>query len=116
MRGRWLPLSVPRRIVTDLMRFAITIPTVPVERVMELSAVMAARAACAERPPWVAILAKAYGLTAEEFPELRRTLAATSLIFSIFCTGRGRPKPFSGSIGTSLPRSSISGVKTLKSL
>jgi len=73
MRGRWRPLSVPRRIVTDLMRFAITIPTVPVERVMELSAVMAARAACAERPPWVAILAKAYGLTAQEFPELRRT-------------------------------------------
>src|SRR5262245_57454781 len=72
MRGRWLPLSVPRRVVTDLMRFAHAIPSVPVERVMDLSAVVAARAACAERPPWIAILAKAYGLVAQEFPELRR--------------------------------------------
>jgi hypothetical protein len=73
MRGQRIPLSVPRRIVTDLMRFAIAVPSVPVERVMDLRAVMAARAACAERPPWVAILAKAYGLLAQEFPELRRT-------------------------------------------
>jgi hypothetical protein len=60
-------------MITDLMRFAAAIPSVPVERVMDLSAVMAARNDCAKRPAWVAILAKAYGLTAQEFPELRRT-------------------------------------------
>jgi hypothetical protein len=72
MRGRAIPLSVPRRIVTDLMRFAAAVPSVPVERLMDLQAVIAARNACSERPPWVGILAKAYGLTAQEFPELRR--------------------------------------------
>ena len=73
MRGRSIPLSVPRRLVTDLMRFAAAVPSVPVERVMDLSAVIAARNGCAQRPAWVGILAKAYGLTAQEFPELRRT-------------------------------------------
>lgn len=73
MRGRSIALSVPRRMVTDLMRFAAAVPSVPVERIMDLSAVMAARNGCAQRPAWVAILAKAYGLTAQEFPELRRT-------------------------------------------
>ncbi len=55
------------------MRFAAAVPSVPVERVMDLSAVIAARNGCAQRPAWVGILAKAYGLTAQEFPELRRT-------------------------------------------
>lgn len=72
MRGRSIPVSIPRRIVTDYLRLAATIPSVPVERTMNLGAVAQARAACALRPAWVAIFAKAYALTAEEFPELRR--------------------------------------------
>lgn len=59
-------------MVTDLMRFAAAVPSVPVERMMDLHAVIAARNACSERPPWLGILTKAYGLTAQEFPELRR--------------------------------------------
>ena len=39
---------------------------------MDLGAVAAARNACAPQPPWVAIFAKAYAFTAQEFPELRR--------------------------------------------
>jgi hypothetical protein len=73
MRGQWIPLSAPRRIVTDLMRFAIAVPSVPVERMVDLSAVIAARNALSRRPPWFGIFAKAYGLTAREFPQLRRT-------------------------------------------
>lgn len=72
MRGRSIPLSIPRRIVADFMRLAATIPSVPVERMMNLSAVMAARNACSPRPPWIGIFTKAYALTAQEFPELRR--------------------------------------------
>ena len=73
MRGQWLPLSAPRRIVTDLMRFAFAVPSVPVERLVDLSTVIAARNALSRRPPWFGIFAKAYGLTAQEFPQLRRT-------------------------------------------
>ena len=51
MRGQWLPLSAPRRIVTDLMRFAIAVPSVPVERLVDLSTVVAARNALSRRPP-----------------------------------------------------------------
>jgi hypothetical protein len=72
MRGRSLPLSIPRRIVTDLMRFAIRVPTAPVHRRMKLGAVLAARAQRAERPPWTAIFAKGYAMVAQDVPELRR--------------------------------------------
>jgi hypothetical protein len=72
MRGRAIRLSVPRRIINDVMRYARTIAGVPVERMSDLSALIAARNACSPRPPWVGILAKAYGLAAQEFPELRR--------------------------------------------
>jgi hypothetical protein len=72
MRGRRISLSVPRRMISDLMYFGARTPIVSVERVMDLGAVIAARDACPDRPPWAAILAKAYALTAQEIPELRR--------------------------------------------
>lgn len=55
------------------MRIAGTVPGVPVERLMDLGAVIGARNNLRERPPWVGIFAKAYALTAQELPELRRT-------------------------------------------
>ena len=72
MRGRAIRLSKPRRMVIDLLYFAKALPTVPVQRRMALASVVAARAACRNRPQWTAIFAKAYALTAREFPELRR--------------------------------------------
>ncbi len=72
MRGRMIPLSVPRRMVIDLLYFARGIPTVPVQKRMALGALVAARAACRERPRWTAIFTKAYALMAREFPEFRR--------------------------------------------
>jgi hypothetical protein len=72
MRGQWLPLSPARRLVTDLMRFAAAIPSVPSQRMVDLSELIAARARWRVRPAWAAIFAKAYGQTAQEFPELRR--------------------------------------------
>jgi hypothetical protein len=73
MRGRSIPLSIPRRLVTDLMRFTMKVPTAPVSRRMQLAPVVAARAALTTRPPWIAIFAKAYAMVAHEMPELRRT-------------------------------------------
>lgn len=72
MRGRMIPLSLPRRMVIDLLYFARGIPTVPVQKRMALAALVEARAACRERPRWTAIFTKAYALLADEFPEFRR--------------------------------------------
>jgi hypothetical protein len=72
MRGRSIALSPFRRLITDVMRYAIAVPGVPTERVMELGAVIAARNAVPYRPAWAGIFAKACALTAREFPELRR--------------------------------------------
>lgn len=72
MRGRAIRLSRPRRMVIDLLYFARSLPTVPVQRRMSLEAVVSARNGCVERPPWAAIFAKAYALAGREFPVLRR--------------------------------------------
>jgi len=72
MRGRMIRLSVPRRMVLDLLYFSLSIPTVPVQKRMDLGSLVAARAACAERPRWTALFVKAYALMARDFPEFRR--------------------------------------------
>lgn len=59
----------------DLLAFAKAIPTVPVQRQMNVASLTAARLRTAPgpaRPGWCAIFAKAFALTALEFPELRR--------------------------------------------
>lgn len=70
MRGRSIPLSPVRKLVVDLTR--LRAPTVPVQRVMDLTPLVAARARLNDRPAWVAIFAKAYALLSDEMPILRR--------------------------------------------
>jgi hypothetical protein len=70
--GRNLPLSLPRRFVCDLLHFARKVPTVPVQRRMDLAAVAAVRRAAQPRPSWCAIFAKAFAIVAASQPELRR--------------------------------------------
>jgi hypothetical protein len=70
--GRYIPLSLPRRFITDLVHFARQVPTVPVERRLNIGAVVAARAAASPRPSWCAIFTKAYAFVAAARPELRR--------------------------------------------
>src|SRR5205085_1715930 len=72
MRGRPIPLSLPRRLVSDLLSFAAKMPILPVQRQMHLGELKKARAARPVRPSWVALFLKAFALTAQEFPELRR--------------------------------------------
>src|ERR1700688_1239034 len=72
---RRLALSGPRRVMCDLLAFAKAIPTVPVQRQINVARVAAARARIAlasDTPGWCAIFTKAYAITALRFPELRR--------------------------------------------
>jgi hypothetical protein len=72
MRGRRIKLSIQRRMVIDFLYFARAVPTVPVQKHMSVGELVAARAACHDRPRWTAIFVKAFALVAEEVPELRR--------------------------------------------
>ncbi len=71
-RGRTLSLSLPRRLVGDLMHFSREVPSVPMQRRMRLADVVAARADWPRRLSWCAIFLKAYSLVAAERPALRR--------------------------------------------
>jgi hypothetical protein len=72
MRGRIVPLSLPRRIIGDLMYFAASVPSVAAQRRMQLTALVNTRAQCAARPSWPALFTKAYATVAQDMPELRR--------------------------------------------
>lgn len=72
MRGKSLGLSVPRRLVCDLMRFSLTIPRVTVQRRMDIRPLREARQALRLRPSWSTIFLKGYSVLAQEVPELRR--------------------------------------------
>src|SRR5207249_4491947 len=70
--GRTLPLSLPRRFVGDLLHFARQVPTVPVQRRVDVAALRQARAQACPAVSWPALFLKAYGRVAEQVPELRR--------------------------------------------
>ncbi len=72
MRGRPVKLSAARRLVGDLMRFSIGVPRVTVQRQMRLSALLEARTSQSERPSWMVLFLKGYGLLSKEIPEFRR--------------------------------------------
>lgn len=74
MRYRSVPLSRPRRFMADFLAAARAVPSVPVQRRMNLAAVAAARAAAADRPGWPAVFLKAYAAVAARTPALRRAL------------------------------------------
>lgn len=71
--GRTLSISSHRRLVIDLMHFSLKVPSVIVERRMNLSGVQAARQACTPRPTWTAILTKAFAVVAARTPALRQS-------------------------------------------
>ena len=71
-RGTRLRLSLPRRFVCDLLHQAMKVPSVPMQRRMDLAEVVAARSAWAKRVSWCAIFMKAYAIVAARRPELRQ--------------------------------------------
>jgi hypothetical protein len=71
MRGTVRKISMPRRLVADLMRASMRVPFVSLRRTLDIGPLIEARAASAQRPGWAAIFAKAFCLVAREQPVLR---------------------------------------------
>lgn len=71
--GRSLPITPYRRVVTDLMHFSRQVPSVTAERPMDLSDLIAARAASSPKPSWTVLFSKAYAIVSRDYPELRRS-------------------------------------------
>jgi hypothetical protein len=72
MRGTVRKLSVPRRLVADLMHASRGVPFVSLRRTLDIGPLIEARAALVQPPGWAAIFAKAFALVARDEPVLRR--------------------------------------------
>jgi hypothetical protein len=70
--GHRLGLSIPRRLVCDLLHASRHAPVVTFERTMDLSTLVAARKRLVRSPAWVLLFTKAFGAVAARRPELRR--------------------------------------------
>src|SRR5688572_3985514 len=70
--GKTIRITPFRRLVIDLMQFSLKVPTVTVDRRMNLARLFEARQACFPRPTWTALFTKAYALAAAQEPALRR--------------------------------------------
>ncbi len=70
--GFTLPLSLPRRLMNDVVHFAGQVPSTPIERRMNLRTVAAAREEAVPKPSWCALFTKAWGMTCAANPALRR--------------------------------------------
>jgi hypothetical protein len=73
-KGSSLPITGPRRFIIDLVHFARQVPSTPVSRTANVSALFEARANHAMRPSWAILFMKAYALVGAEHPPLRRAL------------------------------------------
>jgi len=71
IRGKHRSMSYFRRLVTDLMYFAKSVPSVTIERRMNLAELMAARKVCRPAPSWSSIFVKALAIVAARTPALR---------------------------------------------
>jgi hypothetical protein len=70
--GRSMSLSIPRRLIIDLMHASRRSPLVPIERRMHLAELITVRNQTQPRISWCAIFVKAYARVAARRPELRR--------------------------------------------
>ena len=72
MRGTVRKISLPRRVIIDLMRASADVPFVAVRRTLSIERLATARKALKSRPAWAVIFAKAFAILAREQPILRR--------------------------------------------
>jgi hypothetical protein len=75
MRGTVLKISIPRRLVADLMHASVRVPFVSLTRTLTIRPLLEARALAAQPPGWAAIFVKAFCLVAKEQPVLRTLYA-----------------------------------------
>ena len=71
MRGTVRKITLPRRLVADLMHASMRVPFVSLTRPLNVRTLSEARAQAAQRPGWAAIFVKAFALVAKEQPVLR---------------------------------------------
>jgi hypothetical protein len=71
MRGTVRRISLPRRLVADLMHASIRIPFVSLSRRLDIRQLIEARTMGAQPPGWAAIFVKAFALVAKGEPVLR---------------------------------------------
>ena len=71
MRGTVRKITLPRRLVADLMHASIGVPFVSLARPLNIRSLSEARAQAAARPGWAAIFVKAFALVAKDQPVLR---------------------------------------------
>jgi hypothetical protein len=71
MRGTVRNISIPRRLVADLMHASVRVPFVSLTRAVNVRPLVEARAQAAHPPGWAAIFVKAFALVAREQPILR---------------------------------------------
>jgi hypothetical protein len=72
MRGTVRKLSVPRRLIADLMHASRDVPFVSLRRTLDVGPLLEARSTSDQPPGWAAIFAKAFSLVARDEPVLRR--------------------------------------------
>lgn len=77
MKGRRIPLSRPRRILTDLSHASLGFPRATLRTRIHIPGLIAPREAAPRgaRIPWPILFAKAFALVAQEMPHLRRVYA-----------------------------------------
>jgi hypothetical protein len=75
MRGTVRKISIPRRLIADLMHASISVPFVSLTRPLNVRQLIEARALVAQPPGWAAIFVKAFALVAEDQPILRTLYA-----------------------------------------
>ena len=75
MRGTVRKISLPRRLVADLMHASIRIPFVSLSRPLNVRQLLEVRALAAEPPGWAAIFVKAFSLVARDEAVLRTLYA-----------------------------------------
>jgi len=71
--GRWIPLSLPRRFISDLVYFSKLAPLTTMQRTMRLAAVVETRQRARPRPGWCSLFVKAYSFVAARRAPLRQT-------------------------------------------
>ena len=71
MRGTVRKISIPRRLVADLMYASVRVPFVSLTRTVQVRQLLEARAQAASPPGWAAIFVKAFAVVAREQPVLR---------------------------------------------
>ncbi|WP_342711972.1 acyltransferase [Bradyrhizobium sp. B124] len=71
MRGKFRRISLPRRLVADLMYASAGVPFVSLTRSLNVRTLVEARARVAQAPGWASIFVKAFALVAKTEPTLR---------------------------------------------